>query len=224
MRSLSFNETLVWIGGMLLTNVACSGTDTTRPTESAGGALGLGGVSSNGGSPNIGGSSPTGGRETSGGTTSAIGGSNSTGGNKPTGGAAVTGGSKATGGAQTTGGASTTTGGSKGIGGAAATGGTKSTGGAAATGGTNSTGTVFSQCRFHFGTIDSKATATASIAAQIDFFTPGWMLGTFNQGYFCTEAAGSLAGKVPVDVTYITANYVKSHHSLCDCNVSGCSA
>jgi hypothetical protein len=49
------------------------------------------------------------------------------------------------------------------------------------------------------------------------------MLGTFNQGYVCTEAAGSLAGKVPVDVTYIAANYVKSHHSLCDCNVSGCS-
>jgi hypothetical protein len=54
-------------------------------------------------------------------------------------------------------------------------------------------------------------------------FTPGWMLGTFNQGYVCTEAAGSLAGKVPVDVAYAAANYAKSHHSLCDCNVSGCS-
>ena len=61
--------------------------------------------------------------------------------------------------------------------------------------------------------------------SQIDFITPGWMLGTFNQSGVCTETAagGALAGKLPVDVTYVAANYVKSHHSLCDCNVSGCS-
>jgi len=58
--------------------------------------------------------------------------------------------------------------------------------------------------------------------SQLDFFTPGWMMGTFNQGYVCTESApgGALAGLVPVDVTYIAANYVKNQNKLCDCNVS----
>jgi hypothetical protein len=157
----------------------------------------------------------TGGSPTTGGT-------KATGGTPSTGGSPATGGTKATGGTPSTGG-SPTTGGTKATGGTPSTGGTKATGGAA-TGGTPSTGTVFGQCRFHFGTIDSKATgAGASMISQIDFFTPGWMLGTFNQGYVCTEAAGSLAGKVPVDVAYAAANYAKSHHALCDCNVSGCS-
>jgi hypothetical protein len=151
-----------------------------------------------------------------------MGGSNATGGTKATGGSPATGGVPATGGTKATGG-SPATGGAPATGGTKATGGMSATGGMKATGGAPPTGTVFSQCRFHFGTIDSKATGTASIAAQIDFFTPGWMLGTFNQGYVCTEAAGSLSGKVPVDVTYIAANYVKSHHALCDCNVAGCS-
>jgi len=61
--------------------------------------------------------------------------------------------------------------------------------------------------------------------SQIDFFTPGWMMGTFSQGSVCTESApgGKLAGLLPVDVTYIAANYVKNQNKLCDCNVSGCS-
>ncbi len=134
-------------------------------------------------------------------------------------GASATGGSLAGGNANT--------GGVVGVGGAATGGAVANTGGAAAgTGGGSSTGAVFGQCRFHFGTIDSVAkSAGTSMISQIDFVTPGWMLGTFNQSGVCTETAagGALAGKVPVDVTYIAANYVKSHHSLCDCNVSGCS-
>jgi hypothetical protein len=40
---------------------------------------------------------------------------------------------------------------------------------------TGSTGAqAFPQCRFHFGTIDSIATAAGtSLISQIDFFTPG---------------------------------------------------
>jgi hypothetical protein len=129
-----------------------------------------------------------------------------------------------TGGSKSTGGASPT-GGSKSTGGANATGGLGPTGGSTGTGGGSSTGTVFGQCRFHFGTIDSIAkSAGTSMISQIDFVTPGWMLGTFNQSGVCTETAagGALAGKVPVDVTYIAANYVKSQHGLCDCNVTTC--
>ena len=102
-----------------------------------------------------------------------------------------------------------------------------STGGSATGGstGTPPAGKVFSQCRFHFGTIDSQAkNAGASMISQLDYFTPGWMMGTFNQKYVCDEAnsGGALAGLVPVDVTYIAANYVKNQNKLCDCNVSGC--
>ena len=50
------------------------------------------------------------------------------------------------------------------------------------------------------------------------------MLGAFNQKSVCTNTnpGGSLAGLVPVDMTYIAANYVKSKYQLCDCNVAGC--
>ena len=118
-------------------------------------------------------------------------------------------------------------------GGGTAAGGTggKTTGGSATGGSTTggSTGTkpaagkVFSQCRFHFGAIDSGAkNGGATMISQLDMFTPGWMMGTFNQKYVCDEANGVLAGLVPVDVTYISANYVKNQDKLCDCNVSGC--
>ncbi|HJX64105.1 MAG TPA: hypothetical protein VJ860_09155, partial [Polyangia bacterium] len=102
-------------------------------------------------------------------------------------------------------------------GGAAGTGGT-ATGGAGGT--TAAPGKVFSQCRFHFG----STRATGALVAQLDFFTPGWMLGTFNQKSVCTNTnpGGSLAGLVPVDMTYIAANYVKSKYQLCDCNVTTC--
>jgi hypothetical protein len=93
---------------------------------------------------------------------------------------------------------------------------------------------VFSQCRFHFGTIDSIAKASnAATIAELDFVTPGWMLGDWptptstnsGQGYVCTETATgqALAGKVPVDVVYVAANTAKSLSNLCDCNVAGCS-
>ena len=102
-------------------------------------------------------------------------------------------------------------------GGAAGAGGI-ATGGAG--GSTAAPGKIFSQCRFHFGT----TRASGTLVAQLDFFTPGWMMGTFNQKSVCTSTnpGGSLAGLVPVDVTYISANYVKNKYQLCDCNVSGC--
>src|SRR5262249_53946874 len=48
--------------------------------------------------------------------------------------------------------------------------------------GGSTTGKAFSQCRFHFGTIDSKETGNASMRAEMDFFSPGWMgsADTFN--------------------------------------------
>jgi len=94
---------------------------------------------------------------------------------------------------------------------------------------------VFNPCRFHFGTIDSQAkSAGTTLIAQLDYFTPGWMLGaSFDQGYVCDEAstepsfldgeaAGALSTLVPVVVAYVVAGNVKRDHQLCDCNVSGC--
>jgi hypothetical protein len=124
-------------------------------------------------------------------------------------------------------GGAVTTGGSKSTGGVTSTGGSKSTGGSPGTGGGTSTGSVFNQCRFHFGTIDTiakRTTNSPSMIAQLDFFTPGWMQGTFAGSGVCSESApgGALAGLVPVVVGYIAANYVKSQHGLCDCNVTTC--
>jgi hypothetical protein len=104
-------------------------------------------------------------------------------------------------------------------GGTLATGG--GTGGATAAGGSTPVpGKIFSQCRFHFGT----SRASAAMVPQLDFFTPAWTMGTFNQTSVCTNSApgGPMAGLVPVDVTYIAANYVKGKYQLCDCNVAGC--
>jgi hypothetical protein len=89
------------------------------------------------------------------------------------------------------------------------------------------TNKVFSQCRFHFGTTDTKAKQNASMIPELDFFTPGWMglEDTFDQKYVCDEAKeGAVLGKqVPVIVAYVSAFYVKRHHgSLCDCNVDQC--
>lgn len=96
------------------------------------------------------------------------------------------------------------------------------------TGGGTTGGRVFSQCRFHFGTIDSIAKANAGIRAEIDYFTPGWMgyRDTFDQSYVCddTRPGGLLNGKVPVVVAYVAAFYVKRHFNLCDCNVNSCGA
>jgi hypothetical protein len=120
------------------------------------------------------------------------------------------------------------TGGAAGKGGSSA-GGALSTGGATSGGGTTGAGSVFSQCRFHFGTIDSIAkNGGSSLIGQLDYFIPGWMGtngDTFDQGYVCEEGKqGAVLGNlVPVVVSYIAAAYVKRHHNLCDANVSGCS-
>ncbi len=65
----------------------------------------------------------------------------------------------------------------------------------------------------------------AALISQIDYFTPGWMLGaTFDHQGVCndTKPGAVLAGKVPVIVAYVSAGNVKRDHQLCDCNVSGC--
>jgi hypothetical protein len=140
------------------------------------------------------------------------------------------GGGSAVAGSSTSGGANQA--GSGGIAGTSATGGTASNGGISG-GGAGGGGTtvpmnkVFSQCRLHFGTIDSKAKENAAVIPELDFFTPGWMglSDTFDQKYVCDEGKeGAVLGKlVPVIVAYVSAFYVKRHHGgLCDCNVSGC--
>jgi hypothetical protein len=165
-----------------------------------------------------------------GGGITASGGSAATGGLLGTGGAMATGGRAGTGGATGTGGLSggrTSAGGATGRGGSTPSGGIPASGGATSAGGAS--GGTFSQCRFHFGTIDSIAKkGGAALIGQLDFFTPGWM-GTngdvFDHGYVCEEGkAGAVLGNlVPVVVAYIAAGYVKRHHNLCDANVSGCS-
>jgi hypothetical protein len=100
-------------------------------------------------------------------------------------------------------------------------------GGGAGGGGVTPMNKVFSQCRLHFGTIDSKAKENAALIPELDFFTPGWMgqSDTFDQKFVCDEAKeGAVLGKqVPVVVAYVSAFYVKRHHGgLCDCNVSTC--
>jgi hypothetical protein len=105
-------------------------------------------------------------------------------------------------------------------------GGQAGAGQAGAGGGVNAN-KVFSQCRLHFGTIDSIALENPSMIPELDFFTPGWMglADTFDQGYVCdhTKAGGAFEGKVPVIVAYVSAFYVKRHHGgMCDCNVSTC--
>jgi hypothetical protein len=101
------------------------------------------------------------------------------------------------------------------------TGGGNSAGGAPAGMGGGSGGKVFKECRFHFGAIREYALEHASIREQIDYFTPGWMglQNTFDQGYVCDDLKGTLAGKVPVVVAYVSAFYAKREQSLHDCNV-----
>jgi hypothetical protein len=113
-------------------------------------------------------------------------------------------------------------GGASGKGGAAGSGG----GGGSAGSGSGNEREVFPNCRFHFGTVDSKATGGgASLISQLDFFTPGWMLSeSFDQRYVCdaTRAGGALEGKVPIVVAYLAAGIVKRRHGICDCNVATC--
>ena len=207
-----------------------AGGSTSSNTTSAGGSGGAASTASSvGGSSNSGGAS-SGGSGAGGAQTGGVTSRGGTSGGSASGGVIASGGS-ASGGVIASGGSASggaTASGGSASGGTTAKGGTTATGGNATGGstGTPPAGKVFSQCRFHFGTIDSQAkNGGASMISQLDFFTPGWMMGTFNQGYVCTESAsgGALAGLVPVDVTYIAANYVKNQNKLCDCNVSGCS-
>jgi hypothetical protein len=93
----------------------------------------------------------------------------------------------------------------------------------AADGGTSGSD-VFSQCRFHFGTLDSKARSNPTMLAEIDMFTSGW-IGSgedFNLSGVCTQTApgAAFAGKVPALVSYIIAFTARRDESLQDCNVS----
>ena len=91
------------------------------------------------------------------------------------------------------------------------------------TGGMATVHDVFGSCRFHFGAIDQFARSIPGLAAELDFFTPGWMgvSDNFDQSYVCddTEPGGPLEGLVPVVVSYVAAFYAKRHNNLNDCNV-----
>ncbi|HEX6271385.1 MAG TPA: hypothetical protein VFZ53_00015 [Polyangiaceae bacterium] len=220
--------------------LACGAEENGVPRDEAtggasSGAAGIGGTSVTGGS---GGTSVTGG---SGGTNLAgssagpTGGTMSSTGGSATGGAGGSVGGSSSGGTNDTGGAGgvsgTGTGGKAGSTGAmGGTGGKGGGAGSGASAGSSGSGSgnreVFSNCRFHFGTIDSKATGGgASLISQLDFFTPGWMLSeSFDQRYVCdaTRAGGPLEGKVPIVVAYLAAGIVKRRHNICDCNVTTC--
>src|SRR5262245_43413 len=61
------------------------------------------------------------------------------------------------------------------VAGSTSSGGTAGNGGSAS-GGSGGTGVeVFSQCRFHFGAFDEPAREDPALAAEIDYFIPGWM-------------------------------------------------
>jgi hypothetical protein len=125
--------------------------------------------------------------------------------------------------------------GSGGSGGMAGRGGSSGTGGAAGrdggiadSGGSKDTGSVgdggiFNQCRFHFGTVDTKARGNAALIPQIDFFTPGWVgqSDTFDMDYACAAVKGELSGTTLAVVSYIIAFSARRDQGLQDCNVSG---
>ena len=131
------------------------------------------------------------------------GGSGGTGGIADGGGAAGTGGTAGTGGSTGRDGGAVDSGGSKDV-------------GSAGDGGT------FNQCRFHFGTIDSKVRGNAALSPHIDFFTPGWVgqSDTFDMDYACT-AARELPGATLAVVSYIIAFSARRDQGLQDCNVNG---
>jgi hypothetical protein len=83
-------------------------------------------------------------------------------------------------------------------------------------------GRVFGQCRFHFGTLDSKARGNAALIPQIDFFIPGWVgqSDTFDMGYACDAANGTLSTAVLAVVSYIIAFTARRDQGLQDCNVN----
>lgn len=84
-------------------------------------------------------------------------------------------------------------------------------------------GRAFSQCRFHFGTIDSRARNNAALVQQLDYFIPGWLgqANTFDMQYVCTDAMGQFSNLVPAVVGYVIAFKARRDRGLQDCNVSG---
>jgi hypothetical protein len=189
---------------------------TSNAGGTGGAAAGTGGATAgslnggSGGGAGIGGSGGTAGSAGKGGSA----------GSAATGGGSA--GSAGSGGAGAGGGSAGSSSGSAGNGGASGGAG----GGAAGSFTENNSREVFPDCRFHFGTIDSKAkSGGGSLISELDFFTPGWMLGeSFDQSYVCdeTRAGGELEGKVPIVVAYLAAGIVKRIANICDCNVPDC--
>lgn len=214
---------LALVAGSTAGGMACSKTVTNSPGNQSGKSGGAEGDDDDDDEDkNTGGAHASGGRTGDGGATGA--GGRGSGGQAGLGGSGAGGSSTVTGGAHASGGA-TPAGGSTGTGGGH--GGNLGNGGDDDdhdhdhTGG--STGSLFSDCRFHFCAGDW--TTNPAIRSEIDYFTSGWLLGvSFNHGDVCAESApgGALAGKLPVMVSYIAADYVKRTHGLCDCNVTTC--
>jgi hypothetical protein len=191
---------------LALAIAACGGGTIDTSNASGAGGPSQGGSSSTG----SGGQAQGGGSTASGGSTAGVG----------AGGASNTGGGGAQGG--------NATGGSSSVGSGGATTGRDAGGtvvGHVDAGPPPPAGSVFSQSRFHFGTIDSIAKGFgSSVISQLDFFTSGWLQGdTFDHASVCTEtnAGGALANQVPVLVSYIAAAHVKRlDRTRCDCNVT----
>jgi hypothetical protein len=208
------------LASVAMLGAACPGTVGTHmgSGDGAGGAgTGMGGAPPTA----IGGSNGAAGATGTGGSTGA-GGAPSTGTGGSSGNAGATGSGGKTGAGGATGGGS---GGKAGTGGATGAGGATGTGGKTGTGGLTGNGTAFSQCRFHFGTIDAIARANPSMIPQLDFYTPGWMASisdTFDMQYVCndTKTGGTFANQVPVIVAYAAAFYVKRHAGLADCGAA----
>ncbi len=197
-------------GGGTIAGSASSGA------PSNGGVGGGGAGAANGGDTSMGGALGASGNAGQGGTSAMAGGGAEAGG---AGGRGSAKGGSANGGGSNGG----TSVGGAGKGGTAGGGASGGAGGAS-----DSTSRVFSSCRFHFGTIDNLAKSGGSaLIAELDFFTPGWMLGdSFDQAYVCeeTKAGAPLQNLVPVVVAYVAASYAKRHFNLCDCNVGTCGA
>lgn len=207
------------------------------PAADTNGPGGSGGSnpSATGGHNGTGGQANSGGTTGSGGAVSASGGSaapSGTGGRSANDG---TGGNQApagSGGAVGSGGNGGTSGGAgrAGSGGRVAAGGTTGTVGGSGSGGAIVSGPpsqpkALTQCRFHFGTLDSKARSNNTLKAQVDYVTPGWVgqSDKFDMASVCTAAksGGNLAGIPPAVVAYVIAFAARRDQGLQDCNVSG---
>ncbi|HEY4104337.1 MAG TPA: hypothetical protein VGM44_10615 [Polyangiaceae bacterium] len=229
-------SSLVFLGLVLTLPVAlaaCGSTSDGADDSNAGaasnprggsGSIGAGGQVAQAGGVAAAGTNPGGvaggnaaGSGSSSGGTSSVGGSNGSAGHAGT----SSGGSSA---GNPSGG--TASGGSASAGGASAgsANGGSSSAGSGGSAGSAPSGKVFSQARFHFGTIDSKASGNSSMISQLDFFTSGWLqANTFDHKSVCdeTKSGAAFANQVPVMVSYIAAAHVKSlDKTVCDCNVT----